>query len=152
MQGDLYDHASLVSAFKQVDVVISTIGMGQVRDQTRIVDAIKEADNVKVNNQNPLHVDQGNRVHTEDLGFRLSLLTYWRFWLRSEALIRIVEWTPRFPHAPSDATMFLLFFSGVHYMIPCNIGFISCLPVYFCFTCFGLPCFPCCRFLLDFSY
>lgn len=93
LQGDLYDHGSLVSAFKQVDVVISTIGTGQVRDQTRIVDAIKEAGNVKVNNHNPLHVDQWNRVHTEALGFRLSLLPYWWFWLRSEALIRIVEWT-----------------------------------------------------------
>ncbi|KAL5704672.1 Phenylcoumaran benzylic ether reductase Pyrc5 [Ranunculus cassubicifolius] len=45
--GDLYDHESLVKAIKQVDVVISTAGHGQLADQTKIIAAIKEAGNVK---------------------------------------------------------------------------------------------------------
>lgn len=45
--GDLYDHESLVKAIKQADVVISTVGHMQMADQTKIVDAIKEAGNVK---------------------------------------------------------------------------------------------------------
>jgi len=47
LYGDLYDHESLVKAIKQVDVVISTVGHGQLADQTKIIDAIKEAGNVK---------------------------------------------------------------------------------------------------------
>ncbi|KAG1366288.1 putative Isoflavone reductase-like protein [Cocos nucifera] len=47
VQGDLYDHGSLVKAIKQVDVVISTVGFLQLADQTRIIAAIKEAGNVK---------------------------------------------------------------------------------------------------------
>ncbi|KDP41780.1 hypothetical protein JCGZ_26798 [Jatropha curcas] len=45
--GDLYDHESLVKALKQVDVVISTVGQLQVPDQVKIIDAIKEAGNIK---------------------------------------------------------------------------------------------------------
>lgn len=48
MQGDLYDHESLVKAIKQVDVVISTVGHLQIGDQVKIIAAIKEAGNVKV--------------------------------------------------------------------------------------------------------
>ena len=44
----MYDHESLVKAIKQVDVVISTVGNGQLNDQRKIIDAIKEAGNVKV--------------------------------------------------------------------------------------------------------
>ncbi|KAM7470776.1 hypothetical protein LguiA_008959 [Lonicera macranthoides] len=47
LHGDLYDHESLVKAIKQVDVVISTVGHGQLGDQGKIIDAIKEAGNVK---------------------------------------------------------------------------------------------------------
>ncbi|XP_073105266.1 phenylcoumaran benzylic ether reductase Pyrc5-like [Elaeis guineensis] len=47
IQGDLYDHGSLVKAIKQVDVVISTVGFLQLADQTKIIAAIKEAGNVK---------------------------------------------------------------------------------------------------------
>ena len=47
-QGDIYDHASLVNAIKQVDVVISTVGREQLADQINIIAAIKEAGNVKV--------------------------------------------------------------------------------------------------------
>lgn len=47
VKGDLYDHGSLVSAFKQVDVVISTVGFSQLADQVKIIDAIKEAGNIK---------------------------------------------------------------------------------------------------------
>ena len=48
VKGDLYDQASLVSAVKASDVVISTLGSLQLADQTRLIDAIKEAGNVKV--------------------------------------------------------------------------------------------------------
>ena len=48
LQGDLYDHESLVKAIKQVDVVISTVGSMQLADQVKIIAAIKEAGNVKV--------------------------------------------------------------------------------------------------------
>ena len=48
MQGDLYDHESLVKVIKEVDVVISTIGRLLLADQDRIISAIKEAGNVKV--------------------------------------------------------------------------------------------------------
>lgn len=44
----MYDHASLVKAIKQVDVVISTVGHTQLGDQVKIIAAIKEAGNVKV--------------------------------------------------------------------------------------------------------
>ncbi|XP_027062479.1 isoflavone reductase homolog TP7-like [Coffea eugenioides] len=47
VHGDLYDHESLVKAIKQVDVVILTVGNGQLNDQRKIIDAIKEAGNVK---------------------------------------------------------------------------------------------------------
>ncbi|XP_074577000.1 phenylcoumaran benzylic ether reductase Betv6-like [Curcuma longa] len=43
LHGDLYDHGSLVSAIKQVDVVISTVGFLQLKDQTKIIDAIKDS-------------------------------------------------------------------------------------------------------------
>lgn len=48
IKGDLYDQASLVSAVKGADVVISVLGSFQIADQTRLIDAIKEAgSNVK---------------------------------------------------------------------------------------------------------
>ncbi|XP_074282806.1 phenylcoumaran benzylic ether reductase POP1-like [Silene latifolia] len=47
VQGDVYDHESLVNAIKQVDVVISTVGYFVLADQVKIIDAIKEAGNVK---------------------------------------------------------------------------------------------------------
>ncbi|XP_072999611.1 eugenol synthase 1-like [Typha latifolia] len=47
VKGDLYDHQSLVKAIKTVDVVISTVGVLQLADQTKIIAAIKEAGNVK---------------------------------------------------------------------------------------------------------
>jgi len=47
LQGDLHDHGSLVSAIKQADVVISTVGPLQFEDQLKIIAAIKEAGNVK---------------------------------------------------------------------------------------------------------
>ncbi|KAH0684941.1 hypothetical protein KY289_022693 [Solanum tuberosum] len=47
INGDLYDHESLLKAIKQVDVVISTVGAMQLADQVKIIDAIKEAGNIK---------------------------------------------------------------------------------------------------------
>ena len=48
VQGDLYDHRSLVRAIKEVDVVISTVGHHLLADQDKIIAAIKEAGNIKV--------------------------------------------------------------------------------------------------------
>ncbi|XP_044490933.1 phenylcoumaran benzylic ether reductase Pyrc5-like [Mangifera indica] len=45
--GELFNHESLVGAIKQVDVVISTVGHAQLRNQDKIIAAIKEAGNVK---------------------------------------------------------------------------------------------------------
>jgi len=45
--GDIHDHESLVKAIKQVDVVISTVGGELLADQVKLIEAIKEAGNVK---------------------------------------------------------------------------------------------------------
>lgn len=47
VHGDLYEHEGLVKIIKKVDVVISTVGKGQLADQTKIIAAIKEAGNIK---------------------------------------------------------------------------------------------------------
>lgn len=47
-QGDLYDYESLLRAIKQVDVVISSLAREQLADQDKVIEAIKEAGNVKV--------------------------------------------------------------------------------------------------------
>ena len=48
VQGDLYDHESLVKAIKEVDVVISTVGHDQLPDQCTLISAIKEVGHIKV--------------------------------------------------------------------------------------------------------
>ena len=48
MQGDLFEHESLVKAMKEVDVVISAVGLYQLSDQDKLISAIKEAGNIKV--------------------------------------------------------------------------------------------------------
>nr|XP_015866427.3 phenylcoumaran benzylic ether reductase POP1-like [Ziziphus jujuba var. spinosa] len=45
--GDLFDNESLVKALKQVDVVISTVGLEQYDHQLHIISAIKQVTNVK---------------------------------------------------------------------------------------------------------
>ncbi|KAF7850160.1 hypothetical protein BT93_L5783 [Corymbia citriodora subsp. variegata] len=45
--GDIDNHESLVISMKQVDVVISAVGIGQQSDQFKIIAAIKEAGNIK---------------------------------------------------------------------------------------------------------
>ncbi|KAH7682765.1 NAD-dependent epimerase/dehydratase domain-containing protein [Dioscorea alata] len=64
VHGDLYDHESLVKAIKQVDVVISTVGFMQLADQTKIIDAIKQAGNIKkfYPSDFGLDVDRGHAV------------------------------------------------------------------------------------------
>ncbi|XP_039168555.1 phenylcoumaran benzylic ether reductase Pyrc5 [Eucalyptus grandis] len=47
VHGDIYDQESLLTAIKQVDVVISAVGPTQVEIQDRIVAAIKTAGNIK---------------------------------------------------------------------------------------------------------
>ncbi|XP_078149024.1 phenylcoumaran benzylic ether reductase Pyrc5-like isoform X1 [Carex rostrata] len=61
LQGDIYDHESLVKAIKTVDIVISAIGYFQVADQTKIIAAVKQAGNVKAF-QRFLPSDFGNDV------------------------------------------------------------------------------------------
>lgn len=49
LQGDVYNHGTLVRAIKQVDVVISAVGGGtMIEDQVKIIAAIKEARNIMV--------------------------------------------------------------------------------------------------------
>lgn len=47
-QGDIHDRQSLVKAIEQVDVVISAVGRDLLAAQSHIIDAIKEAGNIKV--------------------------------------------------------------------------------------------------------
>ncbi|KAI4377940.1 hypothetical protein MLD38_015492 [Melastoma candidum] len=47
VNGDLYDEQSLEKAIKDVDVVISAVGSGQLADQDRIIAAIKKSGNIK---------------------------------------------------------------------------------------------------------
>lgn len=49
MQGDINDHETLVNAIKQVDTVICAAGRLLIEDQVKVIKAIKEAGNVKVN-------------------------------------------------------------------------------------------------------
>ncbi|KAK4365144.1 hypothetical protein RND71_016502 [Anisodus tanguticus] len=64
INSDLYDHESLVKALKQVDVVISTLGMMQLADQVKLIPAIKEAGNIKrfFPSEFGLDVDRSNAV------------------------------------------------------------------------------------------
>lgn len=64
INGDLYDHESLVKAIKQVDVVISTVGMMQLADQVKIIAAIKESGNIKrfIPSEFGMDVDKLNAV------------------------------------------------------------------------------------------
>ncbi|KAF3328856.1 isoflavone reductase-like protein [Carex littledalei] len=62
VNGDLYDHESLVSAIKEVDVVISTVGALQLADQTNIIAAIKEAGNRFFPSEFGNDVDRGHAV------------------------------------------------------------------------------------------
>lgn len=50
LQGDLSDHGKLVSVIQQADVVISVLASPQCLDQIKIIDAMKEAGNIKVIN------------------------------------------------------------------------------------------------------
>ncbi|XP_078149093.1 phenylcoumaran benzylic ether reductase Pyrc5-like isoform X2 [Carex rostrata] len=47
IQGDLYNHESLVKAIRAVDVVVSAVGYAQLPDQVNIIAAIKESGNIK---------------------------------------------------------------------------------------------------------
>ncbi|XP_020985562.1 isoeugenol synthase 1 [Arachis duranensis] len=46
-QGELDDHKKLVSALKEVDIVISTLAVPQHLEQLKIIRAIKQANNIK---------------------------------------------------------------------------------------------------------
>ena len=48
MEASLDDHAGLVAAVRQVDVVVSALSGTYIRSQVKLVEAIKEAGNVKV--------------------------------------------------------------------------------------------------------
>ncbi|KAI3726509.1 hypothetical protein L1987_66306 [Smallanthus sonchifolius] len=47
LNGDIHDYESLVKAIKQVDVVISAVGVQLLANQVKLIAAIKEAGNVK---------------------------------------------------------------------------------------------------------
>ncbi|XP_078170415.1 phenylcoumaran benzylic ether reductase Pyrc5-like [Carex rostrata] len=47
VKGDLNDYESLVKAVKAVDVVISTVGVTQIKEQMKLIAAIKEAGTIK---------------------------------------------------------------------------------------------------------
>ncbi|XP_027153979.1 isoflavone reductase homolog PCBER-like [Coffea eugenioides] len=47
LHGDLHNHQQLVNAIKQVDIVISAVGGDLVAHQVKIIEAIKEAGNIK---------------------------------------------------------------------------------------------------------
>lgn len=49
-QGELDDHENLVSIFRQVDVVISTLAVPQHLHQLKLIHAMKMAGNIKVIN------------------------------------------------------------------------------------------------------
>jgi hypothetical protein len=48
LQGELEEHEKIVSALREVDIVISALAYPQVLDQLKIIDAIKVAGNIKV--------------------------------------------------------------------------------------------------------
>jgi hypothetical protein len=50
LQGELEEHEKIVSAVREVDIVISALAYPQVLDQLKIIDAIKVAGNIKVIN------------------------------------------------------------------------------------------------------
>ncbi|GLJ35050.1 hypothetical protein SUGI_0705380 [Cryptomeria japonica] len=47
LRGSLDDHKSLINAFKQVDIVISSVAIPQHMDQLKIIRAIQEVGNIK---------------------------------------------------------------------------------------------------------
>nr|UVI03403.1 eugenol synthase 2 [Melaleuca bracteata] len=47
VEGELEEHAKMVSVLKQVDIVISTVPISAVPDQVKIIDAIVAAGNIK---------------------------------------------------------------------------------------------------------
>ncbi|KAG6534601.1 phenylcoumaran benzylic ether reductase Pyrc5-like [Zingiber officinale] len=76
LDGDLYDRASLVSAIKQVDVVISAVGQSQLKDQTKIIDAIKDSGaHIKrfLPSEFTLDVDRSNAVEPAKSAFALKV-------------------------------------------------------------------------------
>lgn len=48
-QGELDEHQKLVKVLRQVDTVIVTLGVPQYMEQLKIIEAMKEAGNIKVN-------------------------------------------------------------------------------------------------------
>ncbi|OIT04017.1 PREDICTED: isoflavone reductase-like protein [Nicotiana attenuata] len=75
LHGDLYDHESLVKAIKQVDVVISTLGMMQLADQVKIIAAIKEAGIIKrfFPSEFGMDVDKTNAVEPAKSAFAVKV-------------------------------------------------------------------------------
>ncbi|KAK3419446.1 phenylcoumaran benzylic ether reductase POP1 [Eucalyptus grandis] len=74
VHGDIYDQKSLLSAIKQVDVVISTVGQAQLEDQDRIVAAIKAAGNIKrfLPSEFGDDVDRNDAVEPAKIGYAIK--------------------------------------------------------------------------------
>ncbi|CAK9149871.1 unnamed protein product [Ilex paraguariensis] len=47
-EGELEEHEKLVSLLEEIDVVISALAYPQVRDQLKVIEAIKVTGNIKV--------------------------------------------------------------------------------------------------------
>ncbi|KAH0685407.1 hypothetical protein KY290_016677 [Solanum tuberosum] len=85
--GDLSNQESLIKAIKQVDVVISTVGGGQFADQENIINAIKEAGNIKrfLPSEFGFDVDHVDAVEPEASHFALKAKI--RRMIRSQGMI-----------------------------------------------------------------
>ncbi|KAF8657084.1 hypothetical protein HU200_060422 [Digitaria exilis] len=107
LKGDLYDHASLVTAAKAADVVISTLGSLQIGDQTKLIDAIKEAGNVK-------------RFFPSEFGLdvdRTGIVEPGKFILAGKVAVRRATEASGIPYTFAVAG----YFAGYAYALP-NIG------------------------------
>ncbi|CDP20330.1 unnamed protein product [Coffea canephora] len=67
LHGDLHNHQQLVNAIKQVDIVISAVGGDLVAHQVKIIEAIKEAGNIKrfLPSEFGVDVDRANAYLTD---------------------------------------------------------------------------------------
>jgi hypothetical protein len=78
LQGDVNDHASLVAALKEVDVVICTLGGAALLDgQLKLIEAIKEVGHIKVISQHSSSFDRS------EMNVPAIITFFYRFSLQS---------------------------------------------------------------------
>ncbi|RWR85316.1 isoeugenol synthase 1 [Cinnamomum micranthum f. kanehirae] len=100
LQGDLDEHDKLVDAIKQVDVVISTLAVPQHLEQLKIIDAIKDAGNIK----RFVPSEYGNEVD------RVSGLPPFQALLDNKKVIRRATEAAGIPHTYISANSFAAYF------------------------------------------